>query len=164
MNHELFLQFNNRISLVAFHIREVTLDTIEVFKMESKLAKIYYSKVNLYMFIYVQYVCFSKNLSDQTHGLEKTIFKTAKGGQARQAQGSSAASNTSGMGAAGHPNTPNRMGGMNVRTTPNPTPNRQPYNQQQQQQAVPLQTQEASHQAPHNLTPQQMKVSNNILL
>jgi hypothetical protein len=35
--------FNNRLSLVSFHIRDVSLEQIEIFKMECRLAKHYYS-------------------------------------------------------------------------------------------------------------------------
>jgi len=36
--------FNNRLSLVSFHIRESNQDEIDIFEMDAKLAKIYYRK------------------------------------------------------------------------------------------------------------------------
>lgn len=56
MNCLYFIQFNNRISLIAFHIREVSLEAIEVFKMESKLAKIYFIKVRWQAYVYLTIV------------------------------------------------------------------------------------------------------------
>lgn len=52
--------FNSRLSLISFHIREVTMGEISIFKMECKLARLY----------------FEKNLLERTQGLENTIFRT----------------------------------------------------------------------------------------
>nr|CAD2155090.1 unnamed protein product [Meloidogyne enterolobii] len=54
--------FNNRLSLVSFHIRDVSMEEVEIYKMECKLAKYY----------------FSKNLPENSHGLEDTIFRNAQ--------------------------------------------------------------------------------------